>query len=249
MALVNCPECDKTVSSSAESCPNCGYPVRQHFENIKKEEERKEKTKREENIRRFQEDEINRLAIENLKKYEHEMNQKIAELDKMDKPKKPTFWGQVFHGEGGGNTLDWIIWGILLASFVLMFSGSVIFVAIFVIDLMFGVPFSLFVNYTDYKMFLKLYEKEANDWENSKNNQINNIRQAYEFRARKEAQETLYPTKKEDTHKFNLKCPICGSHNIERITTFDRSFSIAMVGLASEKIGKQYKCKDCKHTW
>lgn len=27
MALVNCPECGKQVSTAAKSCPTCGYPV------------------------------------------------------------------------------------------------------------------------------------------------------------------------------------------------------------------------------
>jgi hypothetical protein len=27
MALINCPECDAQVSSSAESCPKCAYPI------------------------------------------------------------------------------------------------------------------------------------------------------------------------------------------------------------------------------
>jgi hypothetical protein len=30
MALINCPECGKQVSTSAKSCPNCGYPVAEH---------------------------------------------------------------------------------------------------------------------------------------------------------------------------------------------------------------------------
>jgi uncharacterized membrane protein YdbT with pleckstrin-like domain len=30
MALINCPECGKQVSTSAKACPNCGYPVAQH---------------------------------------------------------------------------------------------------------------------------------------------------------------------------------------------------------------------------
>ncbi len=34
MALVNCPECGKEVSDKAYSCPACGFPVREHFENI-----------------------------------------------------------------------------------------------------------------------------------------------------------------------------------------------------------------------
>lgn len=28
MALVSCPECEHRVSSSASSCPRCGYPMR-----------------------------------------------------------------------------------------------------------------------------------------------------------------------------------------------------------------------------
>lgn len=31
MALIDCPECGKSVSDSAESCPQCGYAVRRHL--------------------------------------------------------------------------------------------------------------------------------------------------------------------------------------------------------------------------
>lgn len=27
MALIRCPECNKEISSAAEACPNCGYPL------------------------------------------------------------------------------------------------------------------------------------------------------------------------------------------------------------------------------
>ena len=27
MALISCPECNKEVSTSAASCPSCGYPL------------------------------------------------------------------------------------------------------------------------------------------------------------------------------------------------------------------------------
>ena len=29
MSLINCPECDKQISSKADNCPNCGYPIAQ----------------------------------------------------------------------------------------------------------------------------------------------------------------------------------------------------------------------------
>lgn len=45
-------------------------------------------------------------------------------------------------------------------------------------------------------------------------------------------------------------CPVCGSKNyVKRISMLNRSASIAVVGLASSKIGKQYECTHCKHKW
>jgi hypothetical protein len=36
MALTKCPECKKeNVSDSADSCPQCGYPIKSHFEKIR----------------------------------------------------------------------------------------------------------------------------------------------------------------------------------------------------------------------
>ena len=45
-------------------------------------------------------------------------------------------------------------------------------------------------------------------------------------------------------------CPICGKKDcVKRISTLNRSASIAAFGLASSKIGKQYQCERCKHLW
>jgi len=51
--------------------------------------------------------------------------------------------------------------------------------------------------------------------------------------------------------KYNaaIKCPHCRSINIKKIKTVDRAMSVKTVGLASGMIGKQYKCKNCKHMW
>ena len=35
MPLVLCHDCGQRVSSSADSCPNCGFPVSKHFANSK----------------------------------------------------------------------------------------------------------------------------------------------------------------------------------------------------------------------
>lgn len=40
MALVNCPECGReNVSDSAETCPNCGYPVKKYFQEVKEKQQ------------------------------------------------------------------------------------------------------------------------------------------------------------------------------------------------------------------
>lgn len=38
MALIKCPECQKTISSRAKVCPNCGYNVKSEFKKIEQEE-------------------------------------------------------------------------------------------------------------------------------------------------------------------------------------------------------------------
>ena len=55
---------------------------------------------------------------------------------------------------------------------------------------------------------------------------------------------------KEAQHAYDHpECPMCKSHNTRRISTTNRAASIALVGLASDKIGKQYECFNCKHKW
>ncbi|WP_404397927.1 zinc ribbon domain-containing protein [Idiomarina loihiensis] len=41
MALINCPECDKKVSSKAATCPNCGVSI---SPNVEREEHEKKLT-------------------------------------------------------------------------------------------------------------------------------------------------------------------------------------------------------------
>lgn len=51
------------------------------------------------------------------------------------------------------------------------------------------------------------------------------------------------------TQGNGLKCPVCCSTNIKKISSMGRFASVATFGLASSKIGKQYECKNCKHKW
>lgn len=45
------------------------------------------------------------------------------------------------------------------------------------------------------------------------------------------------------------QCPMCKSTNIKKISTTSRMVSVVTVGLASGKLGKQYKCERCKYMW
>lgn len=48
MALIQCPECGKEISSKAEACIHCGFPLNLHFGSI--EEEKKQENYRPQNI-------------------------------------------------------------------------------------------------------------------------------------------------------------------------------------------------------
>lgn len=53
--------------------------------------------------------------------------------------------------------------------------------------------------------------------------------------------------KREEENK--PKCPICGSTNLKKLDALDRGFSVFMLGLGSNKIGKTYQCNNCKATF
>ena len=48
---------------------------------------------------------------------------------------------------------------------------------------------------------------------------------------------------------YGIKCPNCGQINVKKISTTSRAISVSAVGLASDKIGKTYKCPKCGYMW
>lgn len=63
-------------------------------------------------------------------------------------------------------------------------------------------------------------------------------------RARKQADKKREEQERQAEIAKNLKCPICGSHDVERI-----SGRAILASTALKQTGKQYKCKYCKHMW
>ena len=51
----------------------------------------------------------------------------------------------------------------------------------------------------------------------------------------------------EDAH--TPKCPTCGSADIKKISATSKAASVAMLGLLSRKVYKQWHCKNCGSEW
>ena len=248
MALIKCPECGReNVSDNAEMCPNCGFGIKTHFERIKMEEEEKIR-------RQKQEEEDEQRRQERYKELTKNLDQELQDIDNMPYPDKPSFFKELFNSEGAGFFTHIAI--VVLVVSLLLAPASGLFIFIFAITLVIGVPALLFLTYLDYKMSMDIYKEKTDDWEKYKEQRKENLIEGYKSQAVTDTdralQAVLYKMeqkrKVEEEEKIP-KCPMCGSTHIEKISTTSRAVSVATVGLASGKIGKQYKCKKCKHMW
>lgn len=92
-------------------------------------------------------------------------------------------------------------------------------------------------------------ERKQNEYELAKKDfeayKVEILRQEIERQEREEIEKRL---KQYEVDKLP-KCPVCKSHNTKKITVTSRAVSVAAVGVASSKIGKQYECRACKHKW
>lgn len=103
------------------------------------------------------------------------------------------------------------------------------------IGFLFFLMFWLIVAFSSYNDDVKDYERAKQDFKKYQKEEL----------SKKKIEKEM----EEYRQKNTPKCPMCGSINIEKISTTSRVVSIAAVGLASGKIGRQYKCKNCKHMW
>lgn len=231
MALITCPECGKeNVSDMAESCPSCGYGIKLHFTKIKMEEIRLESKKQAE---------IRRQELEAKEKRRQE--ERIKSVPKLEKPQ-------------------------LIAPIVVTAISALIMLLGFNLSRVseleagyssshgngdphfqggFLIVFGLCIfGYAIY-LFLKRISAYNLSRDNFEEYQRQVIREQDEFQKRLEAERA-----QKIKQQANMpKCPVCGSTNVGKISTLNRSVSVATVGLASSKIGKQYECKNCKHKW
>lgn len=46
-----------------------------------------------------------------------------------------------------------------------------------------------------------------------------------------------------------VKCPTCGSSDVERVSSLEKAVNIGMFGLLGNKRTKQFRCNNCKYMW
>lgn len=243
MALVNCPECGKAnVSDTAESCPECGYSIKKHFER----EKEKAYYKKKEN--------------EEWEKVQAELNKELELVDELKpfpKPIKPSKLKHMFYFNDNLSLLSWALI-CCVVSFLLCFVFTGIFSVLTALLIVIGIPVAAYITYVDYDIMYNCYKRDYDIWleqQNDWDGYIKKKKAAVEKKYRDIASNMAHygsesvPSYPSQNDNNKLKCPVCGSTNVNRISTLDRSVSIATVGLASGKIGKQYKCKNCKHVW
>lgn len=52
--------------------------------------------------------------------------------------------------------------------------------------------------------------------------------------------------KKLQENKVEIHCPACGSTDVQKISVFQKSLELEMIGLSSNTLGKQHLCRKCK---
>ena len=255
MALINCPECGReNVSDTAESCPICGYGINAHFERIRKQQIAQEQQKR--NIEIREREKRLRQAEEEQKyqEYEYEIRAEQEKIDTTSKPKKPNYFASLFSKDVRFLTLLIVVGPLLTLLFCKAAQIDSFILVLYIALGLLATPVWLIFSYIahkesmdSYKKELELYNNNREEWIKKKEQQKASVESYYRTKAHWDVVNKYDPPALQNQNQ--LKCPVCGSTNIERISTMDRGFSVAMVGLASGKIGKQYKCKKCKHMW
>ena len=250
MALIQCPECRKNVSETAETCPNCGFAIKNHVLKQKIADQRKK------------EQEARKVYDSKKAKLTQEYAQYSFEPPTLTK-------SIIFIGMSIFFSIMTILF--LLIIFEVVGDGShpvgwAIFTLLFAI--LTGLAGS---NYFTTEM--KEYRLYKNDPESYKANHSKRIpltpeqNKEIEKKLLTEYDQLQYESLLLDSLKIELnpptptvnvrpeaksnvqRCPHCNSTRIRHISTANRMVSVAAVGLASGKIGKQFECLNCTYKW
>lgn len=270
--LIQCPECNQTVSDTAEVCPHCGMSIKKFFLQ-QKLKEIEPKIKQQEEI-------VNKLQGKYNQIKEEITKNKLNNLVDVLPPVEISLEYMLFYGVSIiFNILSWYsiyvayknerAWGLAIC--LVLIASVLLFVTIrSIIDKTDEIskykrdphdynsqrlqknPDEYIRSYISTKEVydecndkLPEYIKECSKLHNLQDESRKLVLELEKLN-KGNASVTVQPTVQPQTL---LKCPVCGSYNVKRISTTSRMVSVSTVGLASSKIGKQYECKKCKHKW
>ena len=243
MALIKCPECGReNVSDSAEACPSCGFGIKEYIDDKKHKEELERK--------RIEEEKRKQRRFNELK---GELDRKLQEIDNEPMPEEPHFFDtfkSYFDGSDDGTFLNYFVLFVTVASLAIGIPNDLeFFMGIGAIGVVIGIPFVIYGMYSDYNQASQQWAHKINNWEESKSKEKQKLIAYYKDKDNIDAFNKRISNITITPKQNIIKCPVCGSTNVEKISTASRAVSVGMVGMASSKIGKQYKCKSCKHMW
>lgn len=232
MALVKCPECGREkVSDSAKACPDCGYGVKEYFDKIRQ----KEKIEREEQAKLRQEAENSIISEIYREEEKKAILEKIQENIKDSKlaVKVLLIWSVI-----------WTIIGIVTIYIhyndyhptkgIDIYKFDLIIVLLFVVSLFFSV-----VGWFIFITFCVITNTEIKDFRLAQEN-IDEYKKVIRQR------ETESELMAKERARSTIRCPMCGSSSIHKIS---RVITANTIAIDSSNIGKQYQCYNCSHKW
>lgn len=175
-----------------------------------------QRIKQEEEEKRKRREFEEKLAQQAIEKEKQEK----AELSQIRMPPPPTIHHFLIP------FIPFTIWGVVMYFMRPNELGLIMGLFVFIVGIAMGISF--------YKSTKKDYQKALANFEEY---QRDKLKEEKEIKRQHEIERQRKNTA--------VKCPYCGSYNTSKIGTISRSVSVGVLGLASNKIGKQRHCKDC----
>ena len=219
--LIKCPECKNDVSEYANKCPNCGCPI--------------EVIKNKNNQIKDIETKIKDLESKNRKSTKAEEFQRVLDVTKIpkNKPRINVFLiiGTIMVVAGIGIMIMMIgdIDGILMFySICLIIVGIIIFL----------------IGCSSLKESQRMYEQLKDNPEEYRKQLA--LKYYHNIKSQENAKERAKERKQSKAYTISrVKCPYCKSTNTKKLSVTSKAGSVAMFGLMSNKVGKQWHCNSC----
>ena len=271
MALINCPECNKQISDKAKICINCGYPIEDIMQQSANENLQTNNEKAtdgriyklfEANYNSFLKERNNNVdsiyydVVHEISNLKNEIDTDILNdiigieiIDGLSLSPENISWMSVklfcelidFQklSTGAKNKISDKLYKLI--SFVNMYndgSSNRPYIMVFWFPLYNILQNS---NIDEYDEIMAILNEPKYFGSKTGKEYIDEM---YEKHGSNKSQ-----PRQKNGYSQSLKCPVCNSSDVHKISTSNRFISFAAVGFASSKIGKQYECKKCKHKW